>query len=299
MNPNNTKDTFAMVTDVIIKRLEEGIVPWRQPWKASEPPCNYVTRRPYRGINQLLLNTLPYPTKEFLTFNQVKDLGGSVKKGEKAHLVILWLWMEEKDEDGEGKPIKRPQLRYYYVFNIAQCVDIPSRTTPLPIPQPFDSIERCEAIIEGMQHPPKIVHNDNEAYYHPEADFINMPQKEVFESPDAYYGTLFHELIHSTGHTDRLNRKELMHQGKFGNELYAIEELTAEIGACYLSSHASIALGEFDNSMAYIKHWLTRLRSDKRLIVYASSQAQKATDYILGISHKEQERINHTQNETV
>lgn len=296
MNPRSTKDIFEMITNVIIKRLEEGIVPWRQPWKASEPPCNYITRRPYRGINQLLLNTLPYPTKEFLTFNQVKDLGGMIQKGEKAHLVILWLWIEEKDEADEAKSIKRPQLRYYYVFNIAQCVDIPSRTTPLATPQPFDSLERCEAIVEVMQNAPKIVHNDNEAYYHPEADFINMPRKELFESLETYYGTLFHELIHSTGHTDRLNRKELMHQSKFGDELYAIEELTAEIGACYLSSHASIGVGEFDNNLAYIKHWLTRLRSDKKLIVYASSHAQKAVDYILNMPHLEGEAIAQKQN---
>jgi len=110
-----------------------------------------------------------------------------------------------------------------------------------------------------------------------------MPKQGSFASSESYYCALFHELIHSTGHQSRLNRKEIVEPNSFGSEKYSIEELTAEIGACYLNSVAGIVDTEFDNSVAYIKAWIERLRNDKRLIVYASSQAQKATDYILNV----------------
>lgn len=288
MKPIITKDIFEIVTALIIQKLEEGVVPWRQPWKHIGPPRNFVTRRPYRGVNHLLLNTLGYSSNEFLTFKQVQDLGGRVKKGEKGHVVILWLWVHEEETRRmqEVKSKKKPQLRYYCVFNVTQCDGIaPTPTTSFE--QSYDAVTLCEAIIADMPQCPKIVHNENEAYYHIQADFINMPKMEVFDNPQGYYATLFHELIHWTGHEDRLNRKEIVAQTTFGSELYSIEELTAEMGACYLTSFAGIAQNGLSNSVAYIQGWLDKLRKDKKFIVYASAHAQRAVDYILNIQHNE------------
>jgi len=189
----------------------------------------------------------------------------------------------------EVMPRKRPVLRYYYVFNVTQC-------TGLYIPKPeardaVNPIAKCEAIIGAMSNRPKIVHNENEAYYEPVADFINMPSMQQFESAEYYYSTLMHELVHSTGNVERLNRKELTESTRFGTELYFIEELTAEIGACYLTTYAGIAMKGLTNSVGYIQGWLERLQNDKKFIVYASAQAQKAVDYILNVRHDENDFV--------
>lgn len=292
MKPIITKDIFEIVTALIIQKLEEGVIPWRQPWKNLGAPRNFITRRPYRGINLLLLSALGYSSNEYLTFKQVQDVGGRVNKGEKAHLVILWLWVDEAEtrKMQDVKPRKKPQLRYYFVFNKMQCTGLPEKAYAPPLER-SESIPLCEAIIEEMPNCPKIVHNENEAYYHIQADFINMPRQEVFESLDSYYSVLFHELIHSTGHPDRLKRKEIMEHDKFGSETYSIEELTAEIGSCYLTSLTGIASNDLTNSVAYIQGWLDKLKADKKFIVYASAQAQRATDYILNLEYDKSDTV--------
>jgi antirestriction protein ArdC len=264
MEPLVTKDIFTIVSNQIIQKLEQGVIPWKQPWKNVRPPVNLITRRPYRGINYLLLNSLGYAESEFLTFKQVQDLGGRVKKGEKANLVILWVWVDESKRRQTVEAVARtlPLLRYYYVFNITQCSGIPTQSATLFEPKQNDPIKRCEEIIEAMPNCPKIIHNENEAYYHTLADFINMPKMGMFESSESYYATLFHELIHSTGYVDRLNRKEITEENNFGSESYSIEELTAEIGTCYLTSYAGIAMKGLDNNIAYIQGWLNRLKED-------------------------------------
>ena len=300
MEPIITRDVYAIVTNLIIEKLEQGVIPWKQPWKDIGPPRNLITQRPYRGMNFLLLSTLGYSENEFLTFKQIQDLGGRVKKGEKAHLVILWVWVDEDSnkrmQEVTGR--KRPLLRYYFVFNVSQCTGLPTKPEQL-VSKPNDPIEKCEGIVAGMPNRPKIVHDENEAYYHPLADYINMPNIQMFESSKAYYGTLFHELIHSTGHQDRLNRKELVGQTNFGSDLYSIEELTAEIGSCYLTSYAGIAINDLKNSVAYLQGWLNRLKQDKKFIVYATAHAQRAVDYILNVKQQENDVVSHPQNETV
>jgi len=175
------------------------------------------------------------------------------------------------------------------VFNIDQCAGIPKDKLP-PLPEKINNpIEKCDKIIDGMPKRPEIRHKMNQAYYQKRDDYINMPKKEMFKSSEGYYGTLFHELIHSTGHKDRLDRKELMLGRGFKVEDYAVEELTAEMGASYLKSYAGINNDQHENSAAYIESWLGRLKKDKKFVVYASSQAQKATDYILNVRNEERE----------
>lgn len=146
--------------------------------------------------------------------------------------------------------------------------------------------DACEEIIQGMPHRPPIKHQKSQAFYESEEDYINMPKLKSFINHESYYATLFHELIHSTGHKDRLDRKELNEMAEFGFEPYSIEELSAEIGLCYLSSVAGITT-TFTN-IAYIEGWLQKLQNDKRFIVYGSTQAQKAVDYILNVGKEEE-----------
>lgn len=288
-------DVYSIVTNRIIEHLEKGVVPWQQPWTKAGLPKNLITGRNYKGINVWLLNTLNYQQNYFLTFKQVKDLGGSVKKGEKSQEVIYWNWVEKDKEQNKDKTEsnekteKVPMLRYYKVFNIAQCEGIPKEKLPAIEERNNNPIETCEKIVDEMPMKPKIRHLEHRAYYQKAGDFINMPKMETFKSSEDYYGTLFHEIVHSTGHSDRLNRKELVKSERFGSENYAIEELTAEMGASYLKSHAGIPIEQLENNASYIHNWLERLKNDKKFIVYASSHAQKAVDYVLGVKSESKE----------
>ena len=277
---NNTKDIYQLVTNQIIEKLENKIVPWQQPWTDSGLPKNLITNKPYKGVNVWLLNSLNYPQNYFLTYNQVKELGGSVKKGEKSQMVVFWKWIEKEDE--KTKEItKVPFLKYYSVFNVDQCTGIPKEKLPVKEERNNNPIEACEKVVNEMPKKPVVKHNEQRAYYHPGEDFINMPKLDSFVSSGRYYGTLFHELVHSTGHNERLSRRELLEQKGPKTRDYAIEELTAEMGASYLKSYTGIPHQNFEDNIAYMQYWLEKLQKDKTFIVHASGQAQRAVDYIL------------------
>ncbi len=297
---NKNRDVYTIVTDRIIEHLEKGVIPWRQPWTEAGLPKNLITKRQYRGINIWLLATLHHSQNYFLTFKQVKELGGSVKQGEKSCPVIYWNWVEKENKE-TGKKEQVPFLRYYNVFNISQTEGIPKDKLPPVIESNNDPIKSCEEIIAGMPKRPDIRHKEHQAFYNPKEDFVNMPESKTFIDSESYYATLFHELVHSTGHTERLNRKEIMGMKSMYSEDYAIEELTAEMGASYLKSYSGIPIEKIDNNVAYIEHWLGRLKKDKRLIVYASARAQQAMDYILNIKKEEKELdlMEHSPNEEI
>ncbi|HEY0110539.1 MAG TPA: ArdC-like ssDNA-binding domain-containing protein, partial [Fibrella sp.] len=243
-------DLYARVTDLIVAELEKGRVPWRKRWGFLEDgrvevAQNYVTKRPYTGINSVLLGCAGSPDRTyerpyFLTFKQATELGGNIRKGAKGNLVVFWNVLE-KEKDPEHRPetnrkgetqtkkVGVPLLRHYFVFNVA---DVEGITIELPRLLPQEAIteahriEACEAVYANYAGAPDIIHRDPaRAYYSPLFDFVNMPRPSAFDCPEAYYLVLFHELIHSTGHQDRLNREEAVHTDGIGGELYAKEEL--------------------------------------------------------------------------
>ena len=286
-------DVQQKVTDFIIRRLEEGVIPWQMPFKGYCVPQNYVSKRAYRGINTLLLASLNYENPYFLTFDQVKDLGGKVKKGEKGIPVVFWKMLESNkdthtNQQGEEVTDRKPILKYYYVFNVAQTENV---TYDFPKPIEFkesDTIIAGENIYLNMPQKPRLeTTNRVQAFYSPAQDYVHMPGKQYFTSNHNYYATLFHELIHSTGHASRLNREEMEGMSFFGDEKYSKEELTAEIGASFLCAEIKIdTLNILNSSASYIQSWLRELKNDKSLIMRASSKAQKAVDFILGISYE-------------
>ena len=273
-------DVYQMVTDRIIAQLENGTVPWRQPWLVRGwAPVNWITQRPYRGINRFLLP----PGGEYATFLQIQKAGGRVKKGEKGCIVVLWKPYEvEEEKDGETIKQTRLFLKYYTVFEInTQCVGLESRRPKL-LEFDHDPIEEAERIVAGYKDAPKIQFAPGSAFYRPSVDLISVPPLADYPKAEEYYSTLFHEMVHSTGHKSRLGREGIVNSDGFGNEKYSFEELVAELGAAYLCAEAGIDNSTIENSAAYISGWLKKLRNDKTLIVRAASQAQKAADWILG-----------------
>lgn len=282
------RDVYTIVTDRILEQLDKGIIPWRQPWTSAGPPQNLITKRSYRGINLWLLLMLNFPRNFFLTAKQLKDVGGSVKTDEKPSLVVFWNWKEAVDEiSGESKLI--PFLRYYLVYNIDQCEGIPSELISEDFQRINNPIASCEKVILEMPLKPEIKHKEDKAYYNPLLDFINMPKRKSFINPESYYQVLFHEIIHSTGNAKRVGRKEMLEMEEFGSEPYSIEELTAEMGSCFLSANCGISIDNFENNAAYIQNWMKKLKNDKRFIIYASSKAQQAVDFVLKIQLTERE----------
>lgn len=277
--------TYDRITDRIIALLEQRTVPWHKPWKArTELPRNFVSQKPYRGINVFLLIAMRYESPFWLTFRQVSRLGGSVRKGEKSCPVVFWKQMTVKDkESGEEK--KRRLLRFYHVFNVAQCDGL----NFVPAQTPENGISKPEDIVANMPQRPEIKHGMTHAYYSPREDCVGLPPRERFERTEDYYSTVFHELVHSTGHEKRLKRSTVMESNGFGSNPYCKEELIAEMGAAFLCGQAEIGERTIDNSAAYLNNWLEQLRQDKMLLVQAAAQAQKAADFILGRTVEESE----------
>jgi antirestriction protein ArdC len=282
------RDVYQIITDRIIQLLESGTVPWHQPWKsATQWPQNLVSRKHYRGINTFLLSAARYASPYWLTMRQVNLLGGKVKKGEKAFPVVFWKIFREEGENDEIKRV--PFLRYYSVFNVAQCEGINTPTIEVAGNPNFEPIARCEQVVSEMPKRPVINHAHDRACYHPSLDTVTMPEAKLFKSGEHYYSTLFHELVHATGHVSRLNRKEVAEPDKFGTDPYSREELVAEMGAAFMCGHCDIENHTVEYSASYIQHWLERLKGDRKLVVLAAAQAQKACDFILDVKYTEAE----------
>jgi antirestriction protein ArdC len=272
--------TYDRITDRIIALLEQGTVPWHKPWTArTRLPRNFVSKNPYRGINVFLLIAMRYESPFWLTFRQVSQLGGSVRKGEKACPVVFWKQTTVEDKK-TGEEKKKYLLRFYHIFNVAQCDGLKIDMTPAMTLK--GDISKPEDIVANMPQPPLMKHGMTHAYYSPSEDCVCLPVRERFERAEGYYATVFHELVHSTGHERRLKRPTLTESAGFGSNPYCKEELIAEMGAAFLCGQAEIAERTIDNSAAYLKGWLEQLRHDKTLIVQAAAQAQKAADFILG-----------------
>lgn len=280
-------DVYGIVTDRIIKALEEGTVPWQKPWVGTGAAINYVSRKPYKGVNTLLLDQ----PGEYLTFKQCAALGGKIKKGEKSNMIVFFTFSERKETgaDGEDKITTFPVLKYYNVFHLSQCEGIESKLEP-PSPE-ADPLAEGENVINGYVARSGVgfeaVKGSDRAFYRPSEDRVVVPHISQYKLIEEYYSTVFHELTHSTGHSTRLKRFGDKNDGiaAFGDEVYSKEELIAEIGSSMLMSIAGIERSEtFTNSAAYLQSWLNVLKGDKRLIVTAANAAQKAVDLILGKS---------------
>ncbi|HTT77680.1 MAG TPA: zincin-like metallopeptidase domain-containing protein [Candidatus Binataceae bacterium] len=287
-------DTYAIVTEKIINLLEQGIVPWRRPWSVTGLPRNLVSKKPYRGINLFLLSATKYVSPFWLTMKQANQLGGSVHKGEHSQMVVFWRVDQIPDGDSESdaeqeagkKSGRRFVLRYYRVFNLEQCELPQAVLAKLPTIETYqhDPIQAAEHIIAAMPNLPEIQRAGSKAFYSSVADRITLPPRELFISAEEEMATEFHELSHATGSPKRLNRKSIAEAAPFGSPSYSFEEIIAEMSAAYLCAEAGISPAVIANEAAYIQGWLATFRSDRRMVVIAAAQAQKAADYILNVT---------------
>lgn len=282
---------YQMVTDRIIEQMQKGIIPWRKPWHGAQATgddvaISYASRRAYSQINQWLLGNVP---GEWLTYKQIQDAGGKIKKGEKASFVVFYTKYEFKTKDektGEEKLNSIPVLRYYNVWHLAQTEGIKSKIVPgEKVEVESDGLAE-KVIADYIQRTGLSFHNDrpsNRAYYSPGVDEVVVPMPNQFSRMSEYYSTTFHELTHSTMKEDRCNRKAENQGAFFGNENYSREELVAEMGSAMLCSRCGIENAKtFDNTVAYLQSWIKALKNDIKMIIWASSRAEKAAEFIWG-----------------
>lgn len=285
-------NVYQMVTDRIVAQLQQGNIPWRKPWTGASVDnggaINFVSRRPYSLINQLVLGR----PGEYLTWKQIEELGGKVRKGAKAGMVVFFksLVIEDKEnidpETGKAKTKTVPYLQYYNVFHLDDVEGIDTKIVPGEAPE-VEPIEAAEKVIadylrrEGHLR----FQNDrpsNRAYYSPSLDEVVVPMLSQYEIREEYYSTTFHELTHSTLKASRCDRVAENANAHFGNEVYSREELVAEIGSAMLCNRVGIEVEKaFRNSVAYIKGWLRALKDDPKMIVWAASRAEKAARFII------------------
>lgn len=282
---------YGIVQEKIVKEIEEaiknhGTAPWRKPWVGGLPK-NYITKKPYRGINLLLLEGGSY-----LTFNQIQDLQKKnpkikLRKGSKSHIVVFWKFTEKEieNESGDIEIENYPIFRYYNVFKASDVDGLVDDSGSFGT----EPLAEAEKIVEAYktQILINIIPSDS-AYYVPATDSIVVPKLNQFKESAEFYATLFHEMIHSTGHKNRLGRfNGTADETSFGSESYSKEELIAEIGSNMILGELGIENPlQHENSISYLYGWLRKIKEDVNLITIAAQKAQHATDYILQIADK-------------
>jgi len=289
---------FQIVTDQIMSMLEEGTVPWRKPWKGGMIPTSYQTKKAYRGMNVWMLNGVAlargFSSNWWITKAQVKKAGAWIQKDEfkKSTYVIFCkvkTYKVDTDEtDDQGNVIQEDRTRFTYwyheVWNLDQVDGIEIPGADVEPKEANQILEEAQAIVDGYQEGPEINQGGARAFYRPLTDQVQVPKLEDFQDSENYYHVLFHELAHSTGHQSRLDREGVTNSIMFGSHEYSKEELTAEMGAAFLSAMVGLTPRTIDNTAAYIDSWLRVLDNDRRMVVYAASKGQAAAERILGVT---------------
>jgi len=284
---------YQDVTDRIIAELEQGRVPWVQPWGGAKAglglPRNAATGRRYSGVNILILwgavIEKGFPSQHWLTFRQALDLGGNVRKGAHGTTVcyadrfVPKAEIERAAKDGDA-PEAVPFLKRFTVFNVAQCDGLPERLQGEPEPLPeCEIIPHAEALIAATGADFRI--GGDRAFYVPAADYIQVPLQPAFFEQINFYRTCYHELSHWSGAGHRLARDL---SGRYGSNAYAREELVAEMASAFIC--ATLSIVPTVRHADYLGTWLEVLREDNHAIFRAASHASKAADFILAFGER-------------
>lgn len=310
-------DVKSQVAQTLIEAMEQGGTPWQKPWKSqSLSPKNPTTQNAYRGINRVLLALSGRSSNLWMTYQQAADQGWQVKKGEKGTMIVKVIEMFRDRDGGKGgggsvsssngaaspgggagagnadnEQRKAFALKRYFVFNAEQIDGMP--IVEEPAPKTFETVERAEAVIEAMKQQTGllIIHGGDRACYVPALDEVRLPPKKAFRTEYDYFSTANHEICHSTMHEKRLNRSEA-YAKKWGDSAYALEELTAEIGAAILSSETGVvrspeqAAVHLEDHAKYLRGWIKAIQNDPMAIFTAAKNAEKISEYVIGLERQ-------------
>jgi len=290
---NERQDVYTRVTSKIIADLEQGVRTWMKPWNAGNTggrimrPLRF-NGMPYSGINILMLWAESvmqgFASPTWMTFWQASELKAHVRKGEKGSLVVYAnsITRTEEGEQGEESEREIHYMKGYTVFNVEQIEGLPEiyYAKPEVTTTPVERIAKAEAFFAATKA--DVRYRGDRAFYAAEGDYIQMPVIEAFRDPESFYATLAHESAHWTKHPSRLDRD--FGRKQWGDEGYAREELVAELASAFLCADLELTPEVRDDHASYIANWLTVLKNDKRAIFSAASHAQKAVDFLHGLS---------------
>lgn len=289
MSATDRCDLYDRVRSQIVAQLQQGILPWRQPWDtdlAAGPvsrPLRHNGER-YQGINVLLLwgtaLECGYASPFWLTYRQAETLGGFVRKGEHGCRVVYTACRTTTVIADDGSEVERDAYfrKQYFVFNADQCRGLPWEFLKKPVPpKPIARIERAERFFAATRA--DVRYGGTRAYYSPAGDYIGMPPRDAFRDSESHVATLAHEFVHWTGHATRLARDFFAK----GSDAYAREELVAELGAAFLCADLGLEPEPLPDHASYIDSWIAALNGDKRTIFTAATQATRAAEYLHGL----------------
>jgi antirestriction protein ArdC len=276
-------DVRQQVTDKIIAMMEQGQVTGESMWDATVKfglPANYQTKRPYTGINVLMLSAQASErgcaSNEWLTFKQAQALGANVRKGAKGVMGVFFKMLDPKVTKAEDESRRIPMMSPFWVFNVCDIDGLPTAEAPADRAA-FDPITEAERMLDASGA--KITWSGARAFFRPSTDEIYMPDRERFTTSANAYAVALHELVHWTGHASRLNRDFSQRA-----EAYAFEELVAELGAAYLVAHLGLGGAKLENHASYLQGYLQILKDDKAAIFTAARLASQAFDHIIKLT---------------
>ena len=299
----NQDDYHKEFAGKLKEQIEQGVAPWQKPWKPGEErlPKNIQTDKPYRGGNSIYLSVTQtakgYSDHRWATYKQIKDMGGQVRKGEKATHVLFYKFDDEKEKPQPGAPdtpatspegtaekahTRPPMVRCYAVFNVEQAdgLNLERQGDDREKPPEWKAHQTAERVIH--ESGVNVIHQRGDrAFYNMQTDRVTLPEREQFATANGYYQTALHELGHATGHPDRMDRDTLKNGvGNFGSTEYAREELRAEMSAMMTGERVGVG-HDGSRGAAYVQGWIKAIDDDPKEIYKAASDAQKISDYLM------------------
>ena len=299
------------IIDNLLHCIENNPKIWEKGWySVADSPLNGKSNNKYQGFNALYLSILAsikgYNDPRWMTFNQVKEMGGYVNAGEKASEIFFYqLYDKNTKKEFDEKTVEgmtpeerkkyidtntyRP-IKFYQVFNAAQCKGLPAYDKPqMSSEEQSRQINLIENVIKNSAAPISY-DGGSRAYYNTKTDSIHLPKVSDFKTMQDYYATALHEIAHSTGHSSRLNRD---FTGGFGSENYAVEELRAELSSVFMQLDLGLQLEgqHIENHGAYLSSWLKAVKDDKNILFKTIKDAEKISDYVVeNYANKEEQK---------
>jgi antirestriction protein ArdC len=297
-------DVKSEVARTLIAAMAAGDTPWQRPWNAQAmQPTNPTTNNGYRGVNRILLALSGRSSNFWCTYQQAAAKGWQVRKGEKGTMIVKLVEFarygkdqaapaepsgdRSQDLESEAGEARGAALKRYWVFNAEQIDGVP-QAEPAPNID-FDPVERAEAVVQALveQTGLIIVHGGNQACYIPSLDEVRLPPARAFKSQYDMWATKLHECAHSTMHAKRMNRTEA-YAKRWGDEAYALEELTAEISSAILAGETGVPMSQdrahVQGHAGYLRSWIKVIEKDPIAIFTAAKLADRISEYMLGMA---------------
>ena len=234
------------LVDQLIQKMKDGVSPVREMWDSTYGlPNNPISGARYQGVNLLRLLIASavgkYEDSRWMTLKQANKQGYRIKKGAKSVLLEKWVWSKIVEEENENGELEKKIVKLRNPY------------------VNFFRVFNAEQI-DGIGPIPKV---------------IPMEKNEMLK-----LAVTLHEMSHSTGHPDRLNRPIV---NKFGTPEYAKEELNAEFGSAFLQMDLGIKLSDeaINDHAAYLHSWISVLENDPNELFRAVHNASEISDYLI------------------